>query len=91
MVKKYNIVCVQADYKTIIVGTFLNHRDALEALSVCIGKEFKNKEVQNDYRVYYESNSEISIHQVGLLYGKTLYCKYFILEFDDKTDFITLK
>ncbi len=84
--KKFNIVCVLADYKTSIVGTFLNHRDALEALSVCIGREFKNKEVYSDYRVYYESNSEITIHQVGLLYGKTLHCKYFIIEYDDKTN-----
>ena len=83
---KYNVVCVLADYKTFIVGTFLNHRDALEALSESICQQFKKDDVKNNYKVYYESNSEITINQLGYIYGKSLFCKYFIIEFEDNSE-----
>lgn len=83
--KKYNIICVLANYKTSIVATFLHKKDALEALSACISKEFKNEEVNNYYKVYWDSSSEITINYCGYM-GKSLYCKYFIIEYEDKTN-----
>lgn len=84
--KKYNIVCVTHDYKTSIMGTYLSHRNALEALSIRISDEYKSIENQHFYKVYYESCNEITIYSLGLLYGKSLLCKYFIIEFEDSSE-----
>jgi hypothetical protein len=82
--KKYNIISVQYDYKTRVLDTFLEHKDAIESLTETINNEFKNNENIKNYKIYYESRDEISIYYIGYL-GKTLHAKYFIIGYHDKT------
>lgn len=87
--RKYNIVGVDYDYQTSIIETFVSHKDAIEYLSELINKEYKSEDKQKSYRVYYESNSEITVHYVGY-FSKSLHCKYFIIDFNDKTNEIKI-
>lgn len=83
--KKYNIICVNFDYTTKIVETFLTHKDAIESLTTTLNTEYKTEEKQKYYRVYYESKDEITINYCGYL-GKSLHAKYFIIEYNDDTE-----
>lgn len=82
--KKYNIVCVHADYMTMITETHLYHSDALESLSRIL-KEYTTEEKKRNFRVYFENPDELTINYYGWS-GKSLYSKYFIIAFEDNTD-----
>lgn len=83
--KKYNIVFVDSIFKTSIIDTHLTHKDAIEQLTCIINKEYKTEDSQKYYKIYYESKDEITIYYLGFM-GKYLHGKYFIIEFEDKTD-----
>lgn len=83
--KKYNIISVQYDFKTCVIDTFIEHKDAIEALTEIINEIYKNNENNKYYKIYYESKDEISIYYLGYL-NKSLHIKYFIIQYDDKTN-----
>jgi len=81
---KFNIVCVEADYKTSIIETFKTHMEANEALTILVNANFKKQDEQGYYKVYDENLNEKTVKYIGYL-KSYLHAKYFIIEFNDKT------
>lgn len=82
--KKYNIICVNADYTTSITETHLKHKDAVDSLGEILN-EYRSEEKKKYYCVYFESSDELTIKYCGFL-GKSLHSKYFIIEYEDDTE-----
>lgn len=83
--KKHIIVRVNHDFTTKIEDVFLSHKDAIEYLSNMLNTDYKTEDKQKYYKIYYESNNEITINYCGWG-GRTLHAKWFIIEYEDETD-----
>ena len=81
--KKYNIVCVNADYATTITETHTEHKDAVDSLGAILDK-YTTEEKKKFFTVYFESSDELTIKYNGYM-GKSLHAKYFIIAYEDDT------
>ena len=69
-------------YDVVIKNVFPLHSEALSYLHEIID-EIKEYDDQNYFKKYNENKNLVSVYQTGLIYGKTLYMKYFIKEYQD--------
>lgn len=72
--------CLSND--VIIKDVFKSHSEALSYLHEIID-EIKEYDDQNYFKKYNENKNLVSVYQTNYFYGKTLYMKYFIKEYQD--------